>query len=147
MTINTCIKKLPKLFYVCFLSAMLVFESSCGRPGCTNTNTTFEKFMPGTNEYKSELAKQIQSIGSGNLSYWFDNYLMKDGKEFILVDIQGDALCAKGEIQVFDWNKIGGLRNEKNGYRGSELKGLKIDTRQDSSGTSLIFQDIAGIVD
>jgi len=127
--------------------AIFIFASSCDRPECSNSNLTFDKFTPDTKEYKNELAKQIQSIGTDNLSYWFDKYLIKDGKEFILVNIQGGGLCAKGEIQVKDWGKISGMRREVSGYRGAGLKGLKFEIRQDSSGTNFTYVNIDRIID
>jgi hypothetical protein len=72
---------------------------------------------------------------------------MRDGKEFILIHIQGDELCAKGELQVPDWNKISGLRRDVSGYHGAELKGLKMAIRQDSTGTNFIYQQVDRIID
>ncbi len=136
-----------KLLYFFPFLAVFIFASSCDRPECKNTNTTFNKFMPDTKEYKIELARQMESIGTENLSYWFDRYLIKGDEEFIVIHIQGDELCAIGEIQVDDWGKISGMRRQTNGYRGAELKGLKFETKKDSTGTNFIYRDIDRVID
>ncbi len=128
-------------------SAIFIFANSCNRSECKNTNPTFDKFRPDTKEYKSELAKRLKSIGTNNLSYRFDKYLKKGGKEFIVIHIQGEEFCAKGEIQVNDWGKISGMRREISGYSGAELIGLKIEIKQDSLGTNFIYEDIDKIID
>lgn len=136
-----------KLSNFFLLLATLIFSNSCDKPGCKNTNPIFDKFMFTTKEYKSELAKQIESIGTRNLSFWFNKYLKKSGEEFILINIQGEKLCAKSEIKVNDWSKISGMRKEINGYRGAELKGLKLEIEQDSTGTNLIYKNVDTIID
>lgn len=129
------------------LLVIIVFTSACDRPECKNTNAIFDQFTLDKKEYKSELAKQMQSVGAENLTYWFDKYLKKDDKEFIVIHIQGEGICAKGEILVNDWNKIEGMRREHAGYRGAELEGLKIAMEEGSSGTNFIFKDIDKIID
>lgn len=136
-----------KVSDLCLIIVIFILANSCNRPECRNTNPVFEKFTFDTKEYKSELARQIQSLGSENLSYSFDKYLKKGGKEFIVIHIQGKELCAKGEIQVNDWGKISGMRREVSGYRGAELQGLKIKIEQDSSGTTFIYDNIDKIID
>jgi hypothetical protein len=121
--------------------------NSCDRPQCQNINPIFEKFSPDRKEYKSELAKQIQNVGAKNLSYWHDKHLRKNGGEYILVYIQGQGLCAKGEIQVTDWGKISGMRRESSGYSGAKLEGLKFEIIQDSTGTNFLYKDIDRIID
>jgi hypothetical protein len=93
------------------------------------------------------LAKQIKSIQAENLSYWYDKYLKKDGREYIVVYIQGQGLCAKGEIQVTDWSKITGMRKEISGYGGAKLEGLNFEIIQDSTGTNFLYKDVDRVID
>ncbi len=130
------------LLSVCCLSIY-----SCDMPECSNTNSVFNKFSPDAREYRDELGKQIRNIGVRNLSYWHDQYLEKNGAEYIVVHIQGKDLCAKGEIQVNDWTKLSGIRNEPSGYRGAELVGLDFEIDSDSTGTVFRFEDIDKIID
>ncbi|MDB5230180.1 MAG: hypothetical protein JWN76_985 [Chitinophagaceae bacterium] len=129
------------------LAIVYIAFSSCNRSECRNTNLIFDKFSPDTKEYKTELAKQIQNVGAENLSYWHDKYLKKDGAEYIVIYIQGQGLCAKGEIQVTDWSKIIGMRGESSGYRGAKLEGLNFKIIQDSRGTNFLYKDIDRVVD
>lgn len=136
-----------KVSNLCLLIIIFIYANSCNRPECRNINPVFDKFTFDTKEYKSELARQIQSIGTENLSYWFDKYLNKGSKEFIVIHIQGAELCAIGEIQVNNWGKISGMRREVSGYRGAELRGLKIQIEQDSTGTNFVYDNIDRIID
>lgn len=136
-----------KVLNLSLLIVIFIFANSCNRRECRNVNPVFDKFTFDTKEYKSELARQIQSIGTENLSYWFDKYLKKGGKEFIVIYIQGGELCAKGEIQVDDWGRISGIRREVSGYSGAELSGLKIKIEQDATGTNFIYDNIDRIID
>lgn len=120
---------------------------SCNMPECRNTNPIFDNFAPDTQEYKNELAKQIKDIGIENLSYWHDKYVKKDDAEYIVVYIQGQNLCAKGEIQVDDWKKISGLRKDISGYSGAELEGLDFEIIQNSTETNFLFKDVDRIID
>src|SRR5690242_16485970 len=94
--------------------------NSCSMPECKNSNPVFDSFSPDANEYKNELAKQIRNIGSENLSYWHNTYVKKNSTEYIVVNIQGQELCAVGEIEVSDWQKISGMRTENSGYTGAK---------------------------
>lgn len=136
--------KVSNLF---LLIVIFIYTNSCNRPVCRNINPVFDKFTFDRKEYKSELARQIQSIGTENLSYWFDKYIKKGGKEYIVIHIQGRELCARGEIQVDNWGKISGMRREVSGYRGAELRGLKIQIEQDSTGTNFVYDNIDRIID
>jgi len=129
------------------LLAIFFFANSCNRFECRNINPVFDKYTFDTKEYKKELARKIQSVGTENLSYWFEGYQKKSGKEFIVIHIHGGELCAKGEIQVNDWRKISGMRRGVSGYSGAELRGLKIEIEQDSTGTNFIYDNIDKIID
>ena len=129
------------------LTSIFIVVNSCDRPECNNTNPTFVKFTADSKEYKKELAKEMQSIGIENLSYWFEKYIKQGDKEFIEIHIQGKTLCAIGKIQVNDWSKISGMRKVTNGYRGAELKGLRIKIQNDSTETNFVYDNIETIID
>ena len=136
-----------KRYILCLCITFFYLAGCSGKPACRNANLIFEKLTPGTKEYKSELAKQIQKTGSDNLRYWFVHYAKKGTSEYILVQVRGADLCAMAEIQVNNWGKISNMRREPGGYSGAELKGLEIDTEDDSSGTNFIFRNVDRIMD
>jgi len=39
------------------------------------------------------------------------------------------------------------MRKEINGYRGAELKGLRLEIEQDSTRTNLIYKNIDTVID
>jgi len=95
-----------------------------------------------------ELIKQINKFGQENLSYWFDSYIKKNDKEYIVVHIQNQSLCVKGMVLVNDWNKIAGIKKkEGKGYVGAKLKGLTFNIQKDGNKIELIYKDIVRIVD
>ncbi len=141
------ITKQPKALVLLVVMVMLI-TSACDRRPCKNTNPVFDRYSPSDNEYKTELVKQMQITGAHKLEYWFDNYLEKNGREYMLVYIQGNGLCAKGEVLMNEWHKLEGIRKTRGkGYRGAKLKGLELDIRKDSTTIELVYKNVAGIID
>lgn len=93
--------------------AILVVMLSCNRPDCKNENTIFNQFAPDSREYKEELARQLQKMDQTELSYWFDQYELKDSEEYVIIHIQGNYLCAKGVVLVEEWKGMEGIRKAK----------------------------------
>jgi len=130
------------------LSILLIFLASCDRPDCKNTNSIFDSNGVETNMYKQELIKEMHRIGKNNLTYWVSSYTEQNGKEFITVNIQGDGLCAKGLLQVNDWNIIEGIKKTKgDSYIGAQLKGLTFDIITNGESIDFIYKNIVSIVD
>ena len=84
-------KHLLTFFTICLLAAC-----NSKRHECTNYNPCFEQYGPKSNEYKAELARQLQLRNFQNIKYYIDKYVEIDGKPFMTVDIIGEELCAKG---------------------------------------------------
>jgi hypothetical protein len=130
-----------------FLS-ILLYIYACKTIRCNNSNPIFDHFTYETEAYKRELAKQLQQAGPQTLGYTFDEYVERNGNEFIIVNIQGDGICARGEILVKDWGKMQAIRDASGGgYRGAALEGLKIEAIQDSAHTQFVYKGIERIVD
>jgi len=121
------------------LSIVVFILTSCDRPECENTNPIFNSNSIESNTYKKELSKEIDRIGKENLTYWLSEYSEQDGQEYIVIQIQGEGLCAKGLIHVTDWKNMKGIKSSKGkGYRGAQLKGFDFDII--SEGKSIIFE-------
>ena len=121
---------------------------SCDRPECRNTNDIFSQLTPDKEEYKKELATEMQRIGMKNLRYWLDKPIVVDGKQLVQVYIQGHGLCAKGQLFVaYKAKKIGLGTYGGDGYHGAELKNAEITVSQDSAGTNFILEQVAKIID
>ena len=133
-----------------FLSLIvLIFAlTACNRVAHKNTNQTFNKFKPSSLEYKQELAEEIQTSRPGELKFIFNDYLKINGKEYLNINVQGDELDASGVVLVNNWTKLEGLKKTLGiGYRGAELKNLKMDITYQDSEPVLIYKDIDKIVD
>jgi len=135
-----------KFFLPLFCLAILLF--SCDRPVCKNTNPVFDKYSPDSEEYKSELVKQLGIVDKTKLSYWFSEYVESAGKELLYFRIQGDGLCAKIVLNVDQWNKLDELRQKKGEtFRGAEFVNLKFEIVQDSLKTEFKYKDFDRIID
>ncbi len=120
--------------------------------GCNNvnddtSNTVFEKFSPTTREYKNELAAKLKT-NPEEIHYTFNKFVINDGKEYIDVQIIGPDFEGTGLVLVNNWSKLESIKQTKGkGYSGAELRGLKLDIEEDSSGANLIYNDLDKIVD
>ena len=69
-------------------------------------------------------------------------------KEYILVNIQHDSLCAKGKILVNDWNKIEKIKNAKGqGFHGAKLMGLTFNIEKDSNNIEFVYKNLIWVLD
>jgi len=126
----------------------LLIIASCDQPACRRSSPLFDQFTPDKPVYKAELARQIRRVGPENLRFWFDSYVKREGHEHIIADVQGPGICAKAELLVTDWEGIQGLRGAApSGYRGAELKGLKMAVEGDGDGVIFLYQGLERIVD
>jgi hypothetical protein len=124
---------------IIFILFVILTVVSCDRPICSNKNPVFDKYDINSFEYKTELLKQIEKIGQKNLSYWFESYIKENEKEYIIINIKNNSLCAKGKILVKDWNKIEEIkRTSGQSYVGAKLKGLTFNIENDSNKIELI---------
>ena len=74
-----------KIFLPLFCLAILL--SACDRPVCKNTNPVFDKYSPDSDEYKSELIKQLEVVDKTKLTYWFSQYVESAGKGLLFFQI------------------------------------------------------------
>lgn len=126
-----------------------VFLSGCmfDRFPCENEHPIFAKYAPDDQEYQRELIRQIERIGSDNLTYWVDGYRKEGNHEYIFVNMQGSGLCAVAKVTVTQWRNIEGLRRETSGYRGARLMGFNFEIQRDTSGGHLVYSNVNRIID
>lgn len=122
--------------------------SSCDNTGCENKNAVFDRFASGTKEYQAELAKQVQDAGMSNITYSFEKYFQKDGEDFIVVNMKGPGLCAKGEMLVQEWGNMEGIHAAKGGgYTGAGLAGFRFRITQDAISPKFIYKSVDRVID
>jgi hypothetical protein len=148
-TAITCSDIKHSFMYIRIIAILIVLLwVSCNRPECKNTNNIFSQLTPDKEEYKKELAAEMQRIGMKKLRYWLDKPVVVDGKQLVEVYIQGHGLCAKGQLFVADKAKKAGLGSYGGGgYHGAELKNVEITISQDSTGIHFILEKVDKITD
>jgi hypothetical protein len=132
------------------LLLLLGLSVSCSRTKCTTTNPVFAKYAPETEEYQTELAKQLHTADTTKLRYWFDHYSEKDGIGYMHIYIQGKDLCAKGYVAVTDATDEALqpiIRNKGIGYHDAELRNLKLEITDKPGIIKLVYKSIDGIID
>lgn len=131
-----------------FIAVVVLIVISCDRPECSNTNPVFDANPPESNEYKMELAAQLDNNPEG-LTYWFDRYEEKNGEELMAVFVQGENLCAKAIITIREPNdKLDGIiRAKGGGYHGAELDGLEFATVKQAGETMFVYKNLGSILD
>ncbi len=135
-----------KLFGLVLISLTGIF-SACDRLPCENKNMLFNQASPDSKEYKDELIKEIESIGTKNITFWYEGSVVRGGNDFIKVRVKGKELCAIGDFEVRDWGKLNGAKNNDS-YIGAELRGFNFFVERSESGaTFLIFDDLEKIID
>ncbi|MDR6562585.1 MULTISPECIES: hypothetical protein [unclassified Arcicella] len=111
------------------------------------SNAVFDKFAPTTKEYKNELASIVKS-NPDELHYIFNKFIEKDGKEYLDIQIKGEAFEATGLVLVNSWIKLEEIKSTNGlGYAGAELKGLELVVVPSPSGADLVYKDLEEIVD
>jgi len=131
---------------------LLIFVSlmflSCKKTECDSNNPIFQKHLPNSLQYKSELSRLLKSTNSSQVSFWFKEYIQMETKELIQIQVQGPNFCGIMELEVESWDKLGQLRSVKGkGYRGSEFKNLQYEVKQDSASITFVYKDMEKIVD
>ena len=122
---------------------------SCDRKSCETDNSIFLEYSFSDQEYKTELAKQIQSIGQENLRYWLHDYINDNNIEHLLFWVQNEALCAEILVTMEHWNDLEFVQNKKAvGSRNAEFKDLRFDIqRSDSGEIRFVYKSVERIID
>ena len=129
-------------------ACLLIALVSCDRPACENENMAFDEYGIDSREYITELHTLIQRNDTESVEYWLESYVEENGKEYLLVNVQNKAICAKALIRMVDWTGMEGIKESKGvGYRGAKLSGLKFDFEDDLKNVELTFKGIDRIID
>ena len=120
--------------------------------GCTNTdinnaNNRLKSYKTNTPEFNFELAKQL-AADPDSFTYTFNNYLVKDGREYLNVSVNRENFKTVIPVLVNNWNKMQGIKNARGlGYSGAKLQGLQLSVVTNSGHPEFIYQNINAIID
>lgn len=122
--------------------------ASCDTPECTNHNPVFEKHDPKSNEYKTELVKQLLGRNPKWIVYSINCYDEVDSTPYLVVDIASKNLCAVGYLDITNSDRMAQFRAVKGvSYRGAGLSGLKYHIDSSTGNYNFIFDDVNWIMD
>lgn len=133
-----------------FVLILLVGVSfaACDRPECQTTNSVFNSFSSDKQEYKKELAHQLNEISADNLRFWLKDFKRISAKEILVFYVQGEGLCAEMELEVKDWTGMENLREQQGeSYRGAEFKNLRYLIQKDNEDISFVLNGFTHIID
>ena len=156
-SIRQSMKKLVETFVV-----LLIFIfTSCENVGhCENQNPIFQQFEPNSKEYKNELIQKLESIGVNNVKFIITGCGNQEEfaevsrrepkcKDALYVRLEGNSLCAFATLLINkrDRHILDIFETESFGYRGAEIKGLRLEIINDSINPKLIYHGMDGIRD
>jgi len=120
--------------------------SSCDKPRCENSNPIYVNNTIDSKVYNDELVRELST--EDNLTFWLKDVISENGKDYLLVNIHNNNVCATGQFIVNDWNTIEDLEKNKGaGRRGAQLQGFKYSIAYSLTGTTLLFKSISGFID
>lgn len=131
---NYCFKIVVLLFVIIFVS--------CGR---SKNNAIFTKYSSTSELYKQELLKQMKERDIKDITFFFNKSLRVGGNDYIELIFKAKGMEAKGLVLVKNWGKIEPLKKSP-GYRGAELKNLKLELIE-TKISSFLYKDINRIID
>jgi len=109
------------------ISALLLVAVASG---CAN-NTELNNSRTNPNLFKATLVKEINARPQ-SFDFELDKYFVKDGKEYLSVNVSRANFKATIPVLVNNWDKIAGIKSTKGmGYRGAGLEGLKLAVNHD----------------
>lgn len=125
-----------------FLFIGLWALSSCEqRPECKNTNPVFEQANPAELSYKKELVERMSEADYTKLRFWYEDLKKEGDRNYLVIHIQGEDICAEAQILVLDWHRLEEIRDsEGKALRGKEIKGLRIGVQEDPFGLELLYK-------
>lgn len=93
--------------------------------GCAN-NSELNKSRTNDALFKATLAKEMAARPK-SFDFKLDGYFVKDGKEYLSVNVSRTNFNATIPVRVSNWDKLEGIKQTKGmGYRGAGLDGLKL---------------------
>lgn len=127
--------------------AIALFLLGCENSKTKEANKALKTYEPGSNKYKQLLAEQLTNYPR-TFTCVFEKYFVKDGGEYLSIRIQRSDFHTVESVIVKDWNKLEGIKRTKGlGYRGAELRGLRLVVNKKDDNSTFVYQTIDKIID
>lgn len=135
-----------KLFIIIILAVL--FACSCAKV-TKYEHDTFAQYSYDDPVYLNELAKIMKSGKPEDFKFFFDKYLSKNGKDYIILKVLNDSIEARGLFLVENRIPLANIISSKGvSYSGVEFINLKYEIETDSVHNSyLVFKGVEKILD
>lgn len=131
-----------------FLGIIILLLTSCDRTQCDNNNPIFDNHDPNSEIYKTELAKQLNTLDTSKLRYWLQKYENNQDVESLYFYIQSDELCAVMHMSMTHWTQLEELRTKQGvGRRGAEFVNLQYDIVNNKDHTQFLYKGFDRMID
>lgn len=121
---------------------------SCDYTVCQNHNKVLESHDPKSKEYRHELANQVQQRNFRKIDYSINGYAEISSIPYLVVNISGEDLCARGYLNIANADKLQQFKKVKGlSYSGAGLAGLKFHIDSAGGNYNFIFDDVDWIID
>lgn len=131
------------------LCALLLLQA-CDKPYCKATPEVFDTEQPNTKAYNKALVQELKTNAANKLRYWIDGYRVEGTDTFMLLEVQGKALCAKLWLDIANVNDIrlaNFKRVEGRSYIGARLIDLHYDIVQVHDSYAFRYNSLKAILD
>lgn len=124
--------------------------SACQMDASCPTNEIFKKYSPDSREYKAELVRQLRNFDTEKLSYYIESFSEQNDKQYLLVVVNDDKLCAHITMDITHCNndKLWWVKDKKGGgYSGAGLNHPKFRIDSADRDYKFILDDLSSISD
>ena len=133
---------LMKLAIIFICLAFLLASCHHKHRACANTNPVFTQYSPDDREYKAELIRQLSKRDPSRIHYFIEKYLVRARKPFMMVEVEGDSLCAKMMLDIKNENKMQDFKTVAGlSYTGAELIGLQYAIDSSYGSYNFLFEE------
>lgn len=117
--------------------ALILCVAKLSEHKCTR-NAILDKYPPESRKYKTELLARLRIINPNDLDYYLEDYIEKDGRQFLDVYMHSKQLCAITRMEITGLEKMAWIIEGKAmGSHGAGIDQLKF--RIDSTGGNYQF--------
>ncbi|MES2276870.1 MAG: hypothetical protein V4592_12660 [Bacteroidota bacterium] len=132
-----------KLKLIAAILFSIFMMSSCSYSTVEKSNQKLMSSMSDNIKFNNELAREL-SVNPNSFTYQFGRYFIKDGREYVDINIKRESFKTTIAVLINNWAKIEGIKRTKGmGYSGAGLKGLKLSL----ATTGFVYQGLDEIVD
>lgn len=131
-----------------FLYAIgILFMQSCTRQQCP-PDDLFKSRDFSTLGYQKDLVKMLKTVNRDKVDYYIEKYLEENSRQYLLVEINSNELCAYVTMDITDCANFGLLKEKKGmSFIGAGLNNPKFHIDSTNGTYKFTIDHIDGIYD